>query len=233
MARHIQEEILQKDPSAKMLIWVGMGHACKAEVDGEAFMARRLWKLTGIEPYTIYQLSDGNDPKHDSSIYRWLVITAGRSVVLPQAVCLPAGVSFTSAPDRLKRHPIYSRMMKMGVDAVILHPASPVETARARPAWLGRGKATIRGKVTRQGQPVAGCLVQALPADEGADATPAGQVLTDVLGGYELKVLPGSYDVRVRSIGREARTERVLVRIPQVNGGMDRDKELNIDAPGR
>jgi hypothetical protein len=43
MARSIDEQILQRDHAAKVLIWVGMGHACKQplDVNGEkqAFMA--------------------------------------------------------------------------------------------------------------------------------------------------------------------------------------------------
>jgi hypothetical protein len=233
MARHIQENTLQKDPSAKVLIWVGMGHACKVPIDGQAWMACRLWKLTGIEPYTIYQLSDGGDPRHDSRIYRWLVNAAKRRLDVPQAVCLPPSVSFSSAPDEVKHHPIYSQMLKLGVDAVILHPASPVETAEARPAWLGRGKAAIHGRVTHEGQPHAGDLVQAIPSDEGADATPADQMLTDALGRYELKVPPGHYEVRVRSMDREKQMERLRAQIGEVKCGINQDQELNIETHTR
>ena len=52
MARNIQEQILQKDPEAKVLVWVGMGHIAKQpmELEGrsESFMALRLWRRTGI-----------------------------------------------------------------------------------------------------------------------------------------------------------------------------------------
>ncbi len=55
MARNIQQRILERDPAAKIVIWVGMGHIAKKPLDVQGksieFMALRFWKRTGINPY--------------------------------------------------------------------------------------------------------------------------------------------------------------------------------------
>jgi uncharacterized iron-regulated protein len=60
MAEHIIERILQKEPAARVLIWVGYGHAYKyTPPDGLKRMAAWLWELSGEEPFSCYQQTGG------------------------------------------------------------------------------------------------------------------------------------------------------------------------------
>jgi heme-binding uptake protein ChaN (Tiki superfamily) len=60
MAEHIIERILQKEPAARVLIWVGYGHAYKYRPPGLfKMMAAWLWELSGEEPVSCYQQTGG------------------------------------------------------------------------------------------------------------------------------------------------------------------------------
>lgn len=59
MAEHIIERILQKEPAARVLIWVGYGHAYKYCQPGlPKMMAAWLWELAGEEPFSCYQQTE-------------------------------------------------------------------------------------------------------------------------------------------------------------------------------
>ncbi len=60
MAEHIIECILQQEPAARVLIWVGYGHAYKYCPPGRLkMMAAWLWELSGEEPFSCYQQTGG------------------------------------------------------------------------------------------------------------------------------------------------------------------------------
>jgi len=60
MAEHIIERILQQEPAARVLIWVGYGHAYKyCPPGGLKMMAAWLWELSGEEPFSCYQQTGG------------------------------------------------------------------------------------------------------------------------------------------------------------------------------
>ncbi len=60
MAEHIIERILQHEPAARVLIWVGYGHAYKHHAPGRLkMMADWLWELSGEEPFSCYQQTGG------------------------------------------------------------------------------------------------------------------------------------------------------------------------------
>lgn len=60
MAEHIIERILQKEPTARVLIWVGYGHAYKYSPPSLfKMMAAWLWELSGEEPFSCYQQTGG------------------------------------------------------------------------------------------------------------------------------------------------------------------------------
>src|SRR5207248_362179 len=114
MARTIDEEILRRDPHARVLVWVGMGHACKLPLDvngtPRAMMARCLWQRTGIEPFCIYQLSDSGDPDMDEGLYRLVVKEAGRPIRDPVGARLPVDGYRRPIPAALRGHPVYGGM---------------------------------------------------------------------------------------------------------------------------
>jgi len=60
MAEHIVERILQQEPAARILAWVGYGHAYKYRPPGRLkMMAAWLWDLSGEEPFSCYQQTGG------------------------------------------------------------------------------------------------------------------------------------------------------------------------------
>ena len=64
MAEHIIERIFAREPSARVLVWVGHGHGQKGT--RLKMMAQYLWELTGDEPFSTYQLTgDGRRPGVD------------------------------------------------------------------------------------------------------------------------------------------------------------------------
>jgi hypothetical protein len=75
-AQNLYDRILKDDPHAKIFIHVGRGHASKqAEWQGMAFMARRLWGISGIEPFTVDQVhySERKNPIDERPLYRYLM----------------------------------------------------------------------------------------------------------------------------------------------------------------
>ena len=65
MAEHIVERILGPRPDARVVVWVGHGHAQKVDL-GVKMMALHLWEITGDEPFCAYQLTgEGSRPGVD------------------------------------------------------------------------------------------------------------------------------------------------------------------------
>jgi hypothetical protein len=202
MARHLAE-ILKGDPKAKVFVWVGFSHALKVPQGTRKteWMAARFWKESGVEPFSIYQMSDAGDPVFDDPIYRLAVIAAERDLKKPMAFRLPAASLAGGLPAEVTNHPLYSLQARLGVDAVVLHPRKSATSPTKRPAWLQPvNVAEISGKVTSARADNSGFLIQAIRGDApDADATeaPIDQVLTTADGGYTLRVPAGSYKIRV------------------------------------
>jgi hypothetical protein len=56
MAEHIAERVLQPEPAAHVLVWVGHQHGQKFQ-HGLKMMAMHLWEITAEEPFSAYQLT--------------------------------------------------------------------------------------------------------------------------------------------------------------------------------
>ncbi len=56
MAEHIVGRILEREPAAGALVWVGHGHGQKGTP--LKMMAQYLWELAGEEPFSAYQLTN-------------------------------------------------------------------------------------------------------------------------------------------------------------------------------
>jgi hypothetical protein len=115
MAEHIIDRILGPEPTARVLVWVGYGHAQKVEI-GVKMMALHLWDMTGQEPFSSYQLTGpGSRPgvdfviRHPESRYEhgrpdWLRVNrhSVQGVVEPPGEYLvqlqPAAEGATSTP---------------------------------------------------------------------------------------------------------------------------------------
>jgi len=76
MAEHVVERIFAREPSARVLIWVGHGHERKGT--RLKMMAQYLWELTGEEPFSACQVTgQGQRPgvdvliRHPEPSYRY------------------------------------------------------------------------------------------------------------------------------------------------------------------
>jgi len=143
MARNLDELILQRDPGAKLFVYAGGQHGAKTpQWQGTEWMAMRLWQRTGIEPFSVVQMSDTGDPPHDWKLYHLLVKAARRPVPEPMAVQWPGPGFKEEIPEALRQHPIYSAHLEHGADALVLHPPEPFENGVERPAWTEHAPGT-------------------------------------------------------------------------------------------
>ena len=197
-ARNIQQ-ILVKDPQAKIVVHVGYGHLIEQLApDGNfGFMGGFLKKSTGLDPFTIHQvdLLEHADPRFDNP-YRALLHATSPSVFVNAR-----GALFTSTQDSAKW------------DASVYFP--PTTYAHGRPTWLlmdsDRHYYSLAAKHLTVGFP---CLVRAYKAGEDvAQAIPADVVewqnsredLALVLG-------PGRYALVFQDA--QGHTQQQAIRVP-------------------
>ena len=218
MAENIQNRILKNDPSAKIVVWVGMGHIAKRPLDvgGKSveFMALRFFKRTGIDPYCVNQVSDSGEAETDRRVYRLLM--RPRQTRRPVLYLRPQTIT---PEDRRKAPSLYGIFEGMGVDALVLHPLDPVETGAAKPAWqTALQPVRHRGRLSRvlaSYDPAATYLVQALDEGEGPDAASTDQVIATADGRYCLSLFPQrKYRLRVWKAYRGEREGRVVLERP-------------------
>jgi hypothetical protein len=157
-ADNLMRAIFSKDPTAKVLIYVGYAHAAEGPLYGGEWMTARLKHLTGIDPLTIDQTTlspTGNEASLYAALEKRL---DGRSVV-----------------PILAGKPLKFGDLGAAVDLQVAH--APTRLVRGRPDWLyksGRSVVEVPPKLRpRRGR----VLVQAFKADEPADAVPLDQVL--------------------------------------------------------
>lgn len=155
MALHIKERILDRDPDARVVVWTGHQHALKACPPGLAlpgpFMAQHLWRMTGLEPYCIYQCSATT---WDMGIYHWCL----EHLPLDQ---LRGPILLRSSQDGCPAE-LEHRIRELGVDAVIVHPGGPGVSGVTGTGSALPHTGVIAGAVVRDGVPQIGCLVQAV-----------------------------------------------------------------------
>jgi hypothetical protein len=165
-AQNIARRILAADPRAKILVYVGFRHATEVPFDGGLgrqmeWMARRLKRITGIDPLTVDQrehvpaecLSEG-------LLRRGTLASRFGDVVLKQS-----------------RRPFAFGSYRGAVDLHVLHlPVAPIS---GRPAWMTqvgrrplRVPAALLGGNSRK-------LIQAFAPGASQDAVPIDQILVE------------------------------------------------------
>jgi hypothetical protein len=108
MAEHIVDRILAPYPDARVLVWVGHGHAQKLDM-GVKMMALHLWDMGGDEPFSAYQLTGaGSRPGIDLLIRH------------------PVPTYLRGRPDWLRRgrHAVRGVVQSPGACLVQLQPAA-------------------------------------------------------------------------------------------------------------
>lgn len=149
-------------PDVRMVVHAGHGHVFKHDVRRVGrYMAARLWAMTGVEPFTIWQLSK---VRPDDG-YRDLARRIGQITEPVMLVPPPRGVSERLFPES-SAHP--------AVDAVVIHPPR-----------LGREPTDRRGAFADRLTRVAGVwrgdrwpvVIAALPVGELDEAIALDQVM--------------------------------------------------------
>lgn len=206
-AENLKKNILDKDPSAKIFVHCGMGHASKHEGknppgekgDPWIAMARWFWQISGIEPFTIDEQSAifaRSKPELETGLYRYL---DGKGLLKRPTIF----VSKDGKPYTL---------LKGSYDVTVFLPRP--NYMNGRPDWiqkeLGRTPTPIPQSL-RNGQGMQ--LVQAFYADEPDDAVPIDQIL--VKPGEEVPALmlpKGEFRVRTwDETGKVIATEKLKV----------------------
>lgn len=162
-ARNLYERIYQLDPQAKVVVHAGYAHVHEKVLSWWSPMALYFREFTGIDPLTIDQteMTEHSAPKFENAVYQFA--TEHWKFMQPTI--------FRAADGK---HFVGGNLSGM-VDLQVFSPRS--EYRDGRPTWLqlnGARKAhRISVKELNQGFPY---LVQAVLANEGADAVPVDQI---------------------------------------------------------
>lgn len=192
-AQNLSDRIFKNDSKAKILVHAGRGHASKEpEKQGFAFMARRLWEISGIEPFTIDQehYSERKNPIDERPLYRFSI---NKNLLLTEPTV------FRSAEGK---H--FSDWE--GYDLRVFTPRA--QYAKSRPDWLTLGGAARKPQTldlkklklpTQKGvfSGNAPVLIQAFFQGESADAIPIDQIIFYPEKETPVLMLPkGNFNIR-------------------------------------
>jgi hypothetical protein len=195
-AKNIQQ-ILKKNPSAKILIHAGYDHIREDSLGGawEKAMALRLRELTGINPFTINQevLTERAIPSLENPFYKML------SVSVPCVLIDDQGNIF-SGPQGSSYY-----------DVRLCHPRT--RYINGRPHWLSFGTkkyVRLRKKDLTVGFP---CLLQAYNENEDPDAAVPVDVveITEKESPKPLILTPGKYAVLIKGIHRKSKIVKLKI----------------------
>jgi hypothetical protein len=198
-ARNLKERILDKDPTAKIIVHAGYSHICKSPDNrgkGEVrWMALAFQELTGIEPFSIdqTQMSESNKRENENRDYRFAVengLVKDGPVVLRDKqgggffVCTSNGLTY---------------------DLSVIHPRSRFE--HGRPTWLAMGGRRQPHEVQTTLHPPSGgsYLAQAFFTKEMAsNAVPIDQIEYSADEAFPTLWLPAG-EIQVRIVDDEAK----------------------------
>jgi len=183
-AQNLYDQILVKDPKAKIFVYAGYDHIAKGgEKDEGKFMAQFFKDVSKINPYSINQvaMAERSSPENEFKTYKHaLTKNIGKEPVI---FCNKEGKPYSISSTKY--------------DAQIFHPRS--EYQKGRPTWLLMGGLRkyyefsvelCKGKFP--------CLVQAFLANEGKDTVPIDQIKVSDNKNIPALVLPiGEFRLRV------------------------------------
>lgn len=170
-------------PNCKMVVHCGHAHVMKYEdrVAGQ-YMAAKLWKATGIEPFTIWQLS--NELPND--VYGPLIRQLGP---------IKEPVMLAPAPTDLTEKLLPTSSVQPAVDAVVIHPPEIGQEPTNRGGAFAEEMVRISGEWLGRQWPV---TISAMATGEPDNAVPLDQVmLRSGESNFELWVPHNKYTLRV------------------------------------
>ncbi len=184
----------------RMIVHAGHGHVFKHKVRNVGrYMAARLWKRTGVEPFTIWQFSNAlpND------VYRDIIRRIGPITEPVMLVSPPRSVTEKLFPES---------SVQPAVDAIVIHGPR-----------LGREPTDRRGPFADQMTRVAGVwlgnqwpvVIAAIPAGEPDDAIALDQIMLrpgETI--VELWLPRGDYTIRAWSLNGPLRVTAKLNASP-------------------
>jgi hypothetical protein len=170
-------------PDTRIVVHAGHGHIFKHEVRNVGrYMASRLWEKTGIEPFTIWQLSDqlAND------VYRRLIQQIGPITEPVMLVPPPRHVTEALFPES---------SVQPAVDAIVIHPSRLGQEPTDRRGAFTDGMTRVPGTWLGKQWPV---VIAAIADGEPETAIALDQILlrrgeTD----FELWLPRTDYRIRV------------------------------------
>lgn len=184
-ARNLIANVLQADPTARVVILCGLNHVTEAPIDDLEWFASRLKRLSGIDPLTIEQSANwpAVDPANDAAATR--AVLDRLAPTEPVAVFEPSGRAFTTDP--------YSDR----VDLSVFHPR--VAPVNGRPGWLAADPSRKETAV-RFSAPGGPALIQAIRRSEGMGAVPSDHCLvTPEQTSATLYLRPHDYLIRLET----------------------------------
>ena len=185
-AENIQERVFAKDPSAKLLVLAGRGHASEVTAsDGWTPMASVLKRITGIDPFTVFGVRMGERLTREEEDPHYRYATA-RGLVKEPTIFVDSTTGQTLGDESF--------------DAFVFWPRTAL--ANGRPDWLRtvleRTEVALPARLT-DGRGLR--LVQAFREGEPDTAVPVDQILLgDEPVSRVLLLPPGSW--RIRTIDR-------------------------------
>jgi hypothetical protein len=167
----------------RMVVHAGHGHIFKREVRNVGrYMASRLWEKTGVEPFTIWQLSN----QLASDVYRRLIQQIGPITEPVILVPPPRHVTEALFPES---------SVQPAVDAIVIHPSRLGQEPTDRRGAFTDGMTRVPGTWLGKQWPV---VIAAIADGERETAIALDQILlrrgeTD----FELWLPPTKYRIRV------------------------------------
>lgn len=193
-ANNLIAETFNNEPKAKVLIWVGYAHAYKRQLTSSPksrWMATRLWEKTGIEPFSIEQLSEQLEWNETQPAFE--AINSKRRIQSPAYFDLK---SWSAIPEEFKIG--LRKTQKDGapaIDAVVVHPAQ--SSTEARHLWLGASAKLVLPVYLKAQKTRSEFLIQIfsknLKKEELSDAVPIDQTICGAGADCELVAPAGRY----------------------------------------
>ena len=191
-ARNLVERVFAKDPSARLFIYVGYGHAAEmprvGNGIGTAMMAAQLKHLTGLDPLTVDQvaMTAHVKPEAEHAMYRKAVERESRKAPF---VLRSAAGGYEVFGDY--RHE---------VDMQVVHPRYGRDGKTGRPAWMETLAGFRAASVPSGLQPLEGAhLLYAHLKGQPADSVPADIVRLEAgKPAPQFMLPPGEYTYTIR-----------------------------------